>query len=274
MLKGRRIALLETRMSEEAVALVERLGGAPYSVPAVREVSHGERTGSFFDLLTKGQVSVVVFLTGSGVSVLLKEAARLGRLKETLAAIRRTIVACRGAKPVGVLGEHDVPVQLVAAEPHTTKELLESLDGLDLRGRTVALVHHGEPNLALAAALTARGARVEELSLYEWTLPEDLGPLKRLVQDLIDGRVDAIAFTNEVQCRHLFRVADQLSLSDRLSSALNDDVIVAAVGPVCAEGLRRFGITPDVIPARPRMASMIAALADYFELTEGLMGEG
>src|SRR4029453_13745846 len=36
-LEGRRVALLEARMSEEAATLVRRLGGTPDVVPAVRE---------------------------------------------------------------------------------------------------------------------------------------------------------------------------------------------------------------------------------------------
>jgi uroporphyrinogen-III synthase len=50
--------------------------------------------------------------------------------------------------------------------------------------------------------------------------------------------------------------------------ALSRDVVVAAVGPVCASALREYGITPDVIPAHPKMGSLITALADYVELTD------
>ena len=131
-------------------------------------------------------------------------------------------------------------------------------------------MHYGEPNAALAAALEARGARLEELSLYEWKLPLDLEPLHTLARELIEQRVDAIAFTNEIQCRHLFRVADEAGLSRELALALNTDTIVAAIGPVCADALQALGVTPDVIPAQPSMVSMIAARAEYFELTEEL----
>jgi len=51
-------------------------------------------------------------------------------------------------------------------------------------------------------------------------------------------------------------------------SVLNDHTIVAVIGPVCAAALRAQGITPDVLPARPKMGPLIAALADYVELSE------
>jgi uroporphyrinogen-III synthase len=215
----------------------------------------------------------VVFMTGVGVTVLLDEASRIGRLAETIAALRRTIIACRGPKPAAMLKRHDLAVQIAAAEPYTSRELLEALAAIDVKGALVAIVHHGQPNHALAEALSARGARLEELSLYEWTMPEDLEPLSRLVRELIDGRVDAIALTNRIQCGHLFRVAAELGLAGRLADALNKDVIVAAVGPVCAEALQSVGVAADVIPARPTMESMIEALAEYVELTRGLGDE-
>ena len=54
----------------------------------------------------------------------------------------------------------------------------------------------------------------------------------------------------------------------RSAAALNADVIVAAVGPVCADALKQDGVTPDVQPADPKMGPLLMALADYIELTQ------
>ena len=141
---------------------------------------------------------------------LLREAERLGRLDATLAALRAATTVCRGPKPAAALKRYNVPVRVSPVEPYTTTELLDALSGVDLAGKGVALVHYGEPNHALADALRARGAALEELCLYEWLMPEDVEPLKTLVRELVDERVDAIAFTSQVQCRHLFQVAADL----------------------------------------------------------------
>ena len=268
-LKGARVALLEARMPEELAALVERLGGRPYCVPAVREAKlpHLEHVAPFIDALCAGRFSAVVLLTGVGVTALLREADGKGRLAETLNALRQTMTVCRGPKPAAVLRRHDVPIRLSAAEPYTTKELLDALQSIDIDGKAVALVHYGERNGALADALRARGADLEELCLYEWLMPDDIEPLRTLVCELIDGRVDAVAFTSQVQCRHLFQVAAGLGRSEALAHALNSRIVVAAIGPVCAAALRTLGVTPRVLPAHPKMGPMIAALADYFELS-------
>ena len=254
-------------MSGELSALVRRFGGVPVAAPAVREVPRLEQVPALIDALSEGRFSLVVFLTGVGVMALMCEAERLGRLEETLTALRAITIACRGPKPLAALKRYHVPVAIKAIEPYTTNELLDDLTNVDLSVKSVALVHYGEPNHLLAHELRARGARLEEWCLYEWLLPEDLAPLTALVDDLVDRRVDAIAFTSQIQCRNLLRLATDVGKANALIRALDEHTIVAAIGPVCEGALRRLGVAPDVLPAHPKMGALIAALADYVELS-------
>ena len=268
-LDGLRVALLESRLSGEISELVRRLGGEPFSVPAVCEAPRLDAVPEFLRALTSGRFSVVIFLTGVGVTTFLKEAERLGYLDAALAALRATTVAARGPKPSAALRRYYVSVHVKPVEPFTTKELLDALSDVELSGKGVALVHYGERNEALADVLKSRGATLDECVLYEWVLPEDRAPLTALVDDLIDERIDAIAFTSQVQCRHLFEVAADVGKDDTLARVLNDHTIVAVIGPVCAAALRALGVTPDVIPVHPKMGPLITALADYAELSVG-----
>jgi uroporphyrinogen-III synthase len=186
--------------------------------------------------------------------------------------LQQVTVVCRGPKPSAVLRRYGVPITLTAQSPFTTPEVLDVMSGLDLAGAGVALLHYGERNAALAEALQARGARVEDLLLYEWRLPEDTAPLRVLVHEVIAGKVDAIAFTSQVQVRHLFQIASDEGCERELTGALENRIIVASVGPVCTAGLAAYGITPDVIPEHPKMGPMIAALARFVD--EHLPAEG
>ena len=268
-LKGKRVALLEARMSAELSTMVERQGGTAYSVPAVREtpVEQPEETAAFVDALCTGRFDIIIFMTGVGASALLKEADERGQLDAARNALRKATTVCRGPKPVAVLRRHDVQVSLTAAEPHTTVELLQALEAVDVKGKTISLVHYGERNDAAAEGLRKRGATLDEICLYEWHLPEDETALTKLVGDVIDGKVDAIAVTSQIQIRHLFQIADKLGKHADLADALNRKTVVAAVGPVCATALRSFGVIPHVQPSHPKMGPMLIALADYFELT-------
>ena len=249
--------------------MVERQGGVPYSVPAVREtpIEQPAETSAFVDALCAHRFDLVVFMTGVGASALLKEAETRGRLDAAIEALRRATTVCRGPKPVSVLRRTNIQVNITAAEPHTTVELLQALEPVDLRGKTVGLVHYGERNDAATTGLRSRGAAIDELCLYEWRLPEDVAPLEKLIGEIVDGRVDAIAITSQIQIRHLFEIADKLGRRDALADALNRKAVVAAVGPVCATALRSFGVIPHVQPSHPKMGPMMIALADYFDLT-------
>jgi len=266
-LRGARVALLEARMSGELANLVRRHGGEPYCAPAVREspLECREEVAAFINKLTHGAFQVVIFLTGVGVKALLREAEQIGRLADLLAALKNVTTVCRGPKPVAVLKQNAIPVSVTAREPHTTAELLEALADLDLKDKGVALLHYGERNTVLTEALRTCGARLDELCLYEWLMPEETGPLKDIVKRIINGQVDAIAFTSQIQIRHLFQIAGDMGQAAELIQALNDRIIVTSVGPTCTATLQGFGITPRVVPEHPKMGPMVVALAQYIE---------
>jgi uroporphyrinogen-III synthase len=263
---GARVALLESRMGSEMSEMVRRMGGTPVHAPSVREIPRDAETTAFLDAMASGRFDMVVFQTGVGTLALLRDAERRGRLEEILAVLRTTTLVCRGPKPTAVVRRYGLPAPIVPQRPFTSTELLIAIQDIDLTGRAVALVHYGERNTALAEALRARGALVEEACPYEWALPEDVEPLRDLARSPA-ALVDAVAFTSQIQVRNLFAVATEMGLGPQLADALNNDIIVAAVGPVCADALKAAGVTPDVQPADPKMGPLLIALADYIELT-------
>jgi uroporphyrinogen-III synthase len=264
-LQDARVALLEARMSTEMASFISRRGGIPLSIPAVREspLDCSSEVAAFIDQLSGERLSTVVFFTGVGASALAREAEKLGRLEELLSGLRHVQVVCRGPKPVAALKRLDIPVAIKAQEPYTTRELLEALDGLDLRGTSVGVIHYGERNSQVTHYLQNREAHVQELCLYEWLLPEDTQALQRLVHEIIEGHVDAVVFTSQIQARHLFLIAKDLGLTNQLTEALNTRTIVASIGPTCTDVLQNFGVTPHVVPAHSKMGHLVNALADY-----------
>jgi uroporphyrinogen-III synthase len=264
-LTGLRIALLEGRLPGELAALVRRHGGEPYSVPAVRDepVAASAEVAGFLDRFREAPEPVVVLSTGVGVTALFAEARALGREPDLRQVLRRATLACRGPKPVAALHREGIEASIRAAEPYTTADLLHALAGIDLAGRPVAVLHYGERNLPLVDALTSRRGEVEELLLYAWRLPEDLGPLRQLVTEILERRVGAVVFTSQAQARHLFQIASEQVALATFERALLAHTVVVAIGPTCARALRDLGVPPHVVPDHPKMGAMIAALADH-----------
>ncbi len=265
--EGRTVALLESRMRAELADMVQRMGGRPLLAPAVREVPRLDTVTDCIAGLAEGRYRVVVFLTGAGASAMFREADRLGRLPEVQRAMTTAVIAARGPKPLAVLKRQGLNPTAISRRPHTSAELLDALRSEHLAEVPTLLVHYGERSAEVADALRSRGARLDEAMPYEWALPEDPQPIASLVADALSMRVDAMLFTSQVQCRHLFQVAAEMQLGAELAAALNRDVVVGAVGPVCAAAISSFGVSPDVLPAAPNMIALLTAVADYFELT-------
>ncbi|MGE0705356.1 MAG: uroporphyrinogen-III synthase [Vicinamibacterales bacterium] len=267
-LDNRTIGLLESRHGEELSTLVRRLGGIPMSAPAVVEVPRLDDFRTFIDGLTQRRFSLAIFLTGVGVTTLLDEAGRRGCRDEAVKALKETTIAVRGAKPLVALKRFGLRASVSTARPHTSAELLKALSTIDVQGRGVLLVHYGERNVEIAGELRRRGARLEEVCPYEWTLPDDTTDIAAVVRAATSNRLDALLFTSQIQCRHLFEVAAEIGVAESLIASLNGDVVVGAIGPVCAARLRILGVTTDVIPEAANMPALLAAVADYFELTQ------
>jgi uroporphyrinogen-III synthase len=261
---GATVALLEARMESELASLVRRHGGEPICVPALREVERDCSAESALAIdAARQDGAVVVLATGVGLARWMAVAAGLGRDAELRAALSRATIVCRGPKPVAVLKREGLAATLRADPPHTTTELLQALDSVQIAGHDVAMVHDGGSNSVVPSALRARGARVFEVHPYEWALPADLTPLQDLVRSVLAGRIRAIAVTTQVQAKHLFDVAAALGLREPLAAALRDRVVVAAVGPTCARTLTELGAPPHVMPDNAKMGPLVAALAKH-----------
>src|SRR5262247_2367951 len=174
-----------------------------------------------------------------------------GTREPFLDALRRTKILTRGPKPAAALREWNVPVWLTAPEPNTWREVLGALDSkaseFALAGVHVAVQEYGESNAELLAGLEARGARVTRVPVYQWALPDDLGPLQNAVGAIANRDLDVVLFTTATQVVHLLQVAKAMNLEDRVIDGLRH-IVVASIGPTTTEELVRNRITPDLEP--------------------------
>jgi len=184
--KGKRIAILEARMGEQLAELVTRRGGVAFHAPALAELP--DLDAQAIERLVKSLETepprLVIFQTGVGTRALFDTTDRLGLTGAFLAALDQAVVAARGPKPTGALRARKVRIDRSSAEPFTTRETLEAVKDLDLRGARVIVQRFGSANVELDRALEARGATVTEIPTYRWSLPQDTKPLVELVARL------------------------------------------------------------------------------------------
>ena len=254
-------------MSSEMGSLIERHGGIPYPAPVMQEI-YSEDSSEVRQLIADacaGKLDAMLLLTGVGTQALVQTAASMGREQEFLRSLERLTIIARSPKPARVLRQHQIHIDVMPPEPYTSADLLESLADLDLREKRVAIQRYGGPNNYLVRSLEERGAQVREVTLYTWGLPEDIAPVLELIEDLTQGKVDALAFTSQPQVGNLLTIAQEAGRTEVLFQSLRGPVVVASVGPVCSRRLREAELPVDVEPEHPHMGNLVLAVADYFQ---------
>ena len=243
-------------------ALIANLGGQPISAPALREVpiESNREAIAFADALIRGEIDLVILLTGVGTRALLAVVDRRGVRPAFLAALDSTKIAARGPKPVAVLRELGLAPWVVAPEPNTWKELIAALDAkapeLTLHGARVAVQEYGAFNPELVEALRERHADVVSVPVYRWALPDNPEPLRQAAQGIADGRIEVVLFTTATQVVHLLEIARQLNIEPDVRRGLRS-MAVASIGPTTSEELREHGIQIDIEASHPKMGFLV-----------------
>ena len=203
----------------------------------------------------------MVLHTGLGTRAWFAAAESTGQDGALLAALREATVVARGPKASGAGLTAGLSVAW-QAPGETSAEILGHLrsrqGGLD--GIRIAVQRDGSPEPYLAHALACLGADVVDVPVYRWQRPDDREPASRLVQAVLDRRVEAVTFTSSPGVEGFLGIADEAGHGAAVVAALNDGVAAVCVGPVCSASARRVGIHAPVEPGRARLGAMVQAL--------------
>jgi uroporphyrinogen-III synthase len=111
------------------------------------------------------------------------------------------------------------------------------------------------------AGLRERGACVTAVPVYQWTLPEDIAPLREAVNSVVNREVDVLLLTSAMQITHLLQIATEMKLEEALRHSL-ERVVIASIGPSTSERLRSLGLQADLEPSHPRMGFLVKEAAE------------
>jgi len=282
-LKGMTVAVTGSRRASELAQLVTNMGGIPYVAPTVAIAVQDDldvQTEALIQRIASREFDYAVFMTGPGVYRLMSTAQRLGLDHEVVNVLNRTHVIARSQKPQKVLEKYGIRVTLVPSD-NTSEGIAAEMATFALRGKRVAILWHGDSHSMLREALEKRGATIAEAMTYTYSLELDkrgaevlagvgfksVPPAERrileLIQDLGKGAIDVITFTSPPSAKNLFRLAEAHDLDDGLRRALNETVVVVAVGPPTRRAIEENGVSVDVMPDVYKLGPMMRATVDY-----------
>lgn len=241
MLQGRRIAVPESRELDLFVNMLERHGAIAVRCPlvSIHDVGDAAPVQAWLERLVEGRHDSLVLYTGEGLGRLLAFSRRSGIEADVIAGLRRTCKIVRGPKPAKILRSIGLAPDITAKEP-TTAGLIATLSALDLRDRCVGVQLYPEGEHLLTGFLKEAGAMADPVLCYRYASEEEDEQVARLIEDLITGAIELIAFTSTAQVRRLQDVARRFGRAVELDVAMQQ-ALIAAVGPITAQAIEAAG---------------------------------
>lgn len=261
-LKGFTVALAGPRKSEEMAKLVHNMGGTALLRPAQGTVFLDD------EALQEGLNSwinhppyLVILTTGMGLDALFEKADNMGVADRFLEVLSGSLIAARGYKTVNALKKRGLTPE-VRDDDGSTIGLIRGLQSFDLKGKEVVLQLHGDPAPRTISWLEEAGAKTRQVLPYRHTPPEP-SQLERLLLEITEGKIDAVAFTSAPQFRFLSAFAREQGQLDEMVKSFEEKVLAVSVGRITSEALKEEGIKRIIMPEHERMGSMMVELGKY-----------
>jgi uroporphyrinogen-III synthase len=266
-LNGYRILILETREEAQFSRLLAEQGADVLQCPmfTIHDAPDTAPVEAWIRRFVDKPCDDLVLMTGEGLRRLMKVARRIGLERDFIAAVGHARKFARGPKPGRALREIGLEPQLTTEKP-TSEGIAEMLARLDLRQHRVGLqLYPDKDHSGLIGVIAAQGAAVDPVLPYVYDAQTAETNIITAIEEMAQGRIDAIALTSSGQVRRLIEVARAHQCEARLREGLTRTPI-ASVGPVVSDELNSLGLRTDISPAngayfmKPLISAMAAAL--------------
>jgi uroporphyrinogen-III synthase len=263
---GLHVVSFESRMATEMARLIQRHGGEPVVVPALREIPIPlQDNGAVFRFGVKlilHQVDILILMTGVGAKALFEVLQTRYPLAEIIEALKKTIIVTRGPKPLAVLKAMGVEANITVPEPNTWHDVIATLDYYrPVQGLKIAVQDYGVTKPEMIEDLQKRGAEVFSVPVYRWALPEDTGPLEAAIGQVANGVYDVMLITNAAQIDHVMQLTERHGLTQAFREACKK-LVVGSIGPTASEGLKHHDLPVDFEPSHPKMGILVKELSE------------
>ncbi len=249
-LRGRTVAVPETRQLDILVDLLARRGALVVSIPlvAILDTPDHKLVHHWLKTFIAQAPDYFIILTGEGLRRLYSFALTAGCHDAFTTALATVEKICRGPKPGRALRELGLSCDRSGKQP-TTAGIIATLDEMPIDGKNIAVQLYGEdPNDLLINYLHSRQVRVTTVAPYVYAPKSDTDRVLALIQQLSLGEIDVIAFTSQPQFARLLAVAKENQQEQSLFNGLSR-TLVAAIGPVVAAQLQAHGVAVSICPS-------------------------
>lgn len=247
-LSGKRI--LVTRAKKQAADLCHALTaeGAetiPFATIEISPLKDFQKLDAALQAMAAGQYAWVIFTSVNGV-----EACQERLAPNNLSAVifSAAKIAAIGPSTASALHELGAQVDFIPSE-YIAERILDGLG--DVAGKRILLPRAELARAALAEALTAAGASVDEVPVYHTIQP---APDPVGLAALHNG-VDVVTFTSSSTVRNFVTLAGIQTGAAR----------IACIGPITAQTAQELGLHVDIVAKEYTIPGLVTALKELFD---------
>ena len=249
---GKRILVTRTRsQASKLVSLLEELGAECLEIPTIKIVPPESFAPLDEAIGRLEHFDWVIFTSVNGVEFFFKRLLAQGK---DARALSRARIAAIGAATAEALKARGLLVDLMPQE-FRAEGLIEALEREGVSGSQILIPRAREAREILPERLKELGAEVEVVPAYETVLPEEEAEAAR--RALKEG-VDAVTFTSSSTVKNLLRM-----LGEEAKELLKG-VVLASIGPITSETLRRAGLEPTCEAKEYTIPGLVEAITAYF----------
>jgi uroporphyrinogen III methyltransferase / synthase len=255
ILHGRKILVTRPRQQASRFSALLRAHGAePIEVPTIQIAPP-----SSWEALDRAIAAItsydwLVFTSANSVQSFF---TRFGQ-QQSPTALPRLKYCAIGPETAKQLQAHGVRVDVMPTE-YRAEAVVQALSAFPLQGSRILLPRAAVARDVLPQALATRGAQVEVVEVYRTVLPDDA--LEPAVQRLFAQRqIDVVTFTSSSTVTNFAALTKETDLSRLL-----DGAVVACIGPITAESVRSYGVTPTIVAQEYTIPGLTRAIVEYFQ---------
>lgn len=254
-LAGRSVVVTRTREQSGALAdRLEDLGAEVIPFPVIATVAPKDWSPVDAALDHLGEYDWLVVTSTNGVDAVFERMLERDLDARALAGVK---VAAVGSATADRLIDHFIVPDLVPAD-FRAEGLLEAFAERDVgAGERILIARAEKAREILPDRLREMGATVDVVTVYRVvdTIP-DGEQLDRLA-----AGVDVITFASGGTAKAFVEVVERGGLDP---AGLFHTSVIASVGPVTSEGIRKLGYDIDVEAGESTMPALVEAVVDYF----------
>ena len=262
LLSGKKILI--TRAREHAsrfAALLREYGAEPIEVPTIQSIPPSSWEPLDTVLAAISTYDWLIFTSATGVQAFFARFEARGRQLADLQGLKLCAIGPATAKALRARG---LEVAVMPPE-YRAEAVVQSLSALPITGKRLLIPRAAVARDVLPRALEACGAHVEVVEAYRTVLPSDsLAPHARHL--IAQGAIDVVTFTSSSTVTNFVTLLGEADLPQLLQAA-----VIACIGPITADTVRAYGITPTIVADEYTVPGLARAIMSYYEGIQNTM---